>query len=378
MACRFEVMLSSERCRRRAAARGGARRGGRHRVAADGVPRRAAPCRDLNRRAAAEARGRRRRRCSRCWRAAPSFTRATGGAFDVTSTPLSRCWGFLQREARLPDRRRDRAGARGRRHAARALDAARAAVRFARPRRGGELRRDRQGLRARSDGARCCARAARAARCSRPGTAACCADRRQADAAGRSTCGRGSSSRRVGRAVDPRRRRRHERRRRAVRRGRTASRYGHVIDPRTGRPADGVLGASVDHRATPRPPTRCRPRSSSADRSWRARYCDAHPETLAVLVLDEPGERTRRVRPLQRRHTGDADMNLTPEQMATGRRNFLRTIAGVPAVAALGAASMVQGPGEGRAACASASSASAARAARCSAASTTATSRSRR
>jgi thiamine biosynthesis lipoprotein len=26
----------------------------------------------------------------------------TGGAFDVTSTPLSRCWGFLEREGRLP------------------------------------------------------------------------------------------------------------------------------------------------------------------------------------------------------------------------------------------------------------------------------------
>jgi predicted dehydrogenase len=40
-------------------------------------------------------------------------------------------------------------------------------------------------------------------------------------------------------------------------------------------------------------------------------------------------------------------MNLTPEQMATGRRNFLRTIAGVPAVAALGAASIVKGPVKG-------------------------------
>ncbi len=28
--------------------------------------------------------------------------RDTGGAFDITSTPLSRCWGFLQREGRLP------------------------------------------------------------------------------------------------------------------------------------------------------------------------------------------------------------------------------------------------------------------------------------
>jgi thiamine biosynthesis lipoprotein len=27
----------------------------------------------------------------------------TGGAFDITSTPLSRCWGFLQRDGRLPD-----------------------------------------------------------------------------------------------------------------------------------------------------------------------------------------------------------------------------------------------------------------------------------
>ena len=40
-------------------------------------------------------------------------------------------------------------------------------------------------------------------------------------------------------------------------------------------------------------------------------------------------------------------MNLTPDQMASGRRNFLKTIAGVPAVAALGAASMVKGPVQG-------------------------------
>ena len=40
-------------------------------------------------------------------------------------------------------------------------------------------------------------------------------------------------------------------------------------------------------------------------------------------------------------------MNLTPEQMAAGRRNFLKTIAGVPAVAALGAAAVVKGPVKG-------------------------------
>lgn len=32
-----------------------------------------------------------------------SLHRETGGAFDITSTPLSRCWGFLHREGRLPD-----------------------------------------------------------------------------------------------------------------------------------------------------------------------------------------------------------------------------------------------------------------------------------
>jgi predicted dehydrogenase len=40
-------------------------------------------------------------------------------------------------------------------------------------------------------------------------------------------------------------------------------------------------------------------------------------------------------------------MNLTPEQAATGRRNFLKTIAGVPAVAALGAAAAAKGPVKG-------------------------------
>jgi len=29
--------------------------------------------------------------------------RETGGAFDITSTPLSRCWGFLRRQGRVPE-----------------------------------------------------------------------------------------------------------------------------------------------------------------------------------------------------------------------------------------------------------------------------------
>jgi predicted dehydrogenase len=40
-------------------------------------------------------------------------------------------------------------------------------------------------------------------------------------------------------------------------------------------------------------------------------------------------------------------MNLTPEQMAAGRRNFLKALAGVPAVAALGLAAVGKGPVRG-------------------------------
>src|SRR5689334_1438075 len=40
-------------------------------------------------------------------------------------------------------------------------------------------------------------------------------------------------------------------------------------------------------------------------------------------------------------------MNLSPEQMAVGRRNFLRAVAAVPAAAALGAASPSKGRGPG-------------------------------
>src|SRR5712691_8533668 len=40
-------------------------------------------------------------------------------------------------------------------------------------------------------------------------------------------------------------------------------------------------------------------------------------------------------------------MNLTPEQQTIGRRNFLKALAGTPALAALGAAAAVKGPVRG-------------------------------
>ena len=58
------------------------------------------------------------------------LTRETAGAFDITSTPLSRCWGFLQREGRLPSEAAiDAARARVGGHLV-ALDAAARTVRF--------------------------------------------------------------------------------------------------------------------------------------------------------------------------------------------------------------------------------------------------------
>jgi thiamine biosynthesis lipoprotein len=58
--------------------------------------------------------------------------RATGGAFDITSTPLSRAWGFLRREGRLPTEEEiaEALGRVGMHHVA--LDPAVRTVRFAR------------------------------------------------------------------------------------------------------------------------------------------------------------------------------------------------------------------------------------------------------
>ena len=286
MACRFEVMLSSDDASDIAAAR----------AALDEVDeleslltvfRETSAVVDVNRRAAAAEVPVSATLFSLLERSAELHA-ATAGAFDVTTMPLSRCWGFLQREGRLPEPA--------------AIDAARAVVgmphvrldprtrgvRFDKP--GVELSfgaigkgfaLDRMGEVLRREGAT-----------------------RALLSAGRSSVlalgGRGRgwpvdlrprlASRRVGRLWL---------RNAAV--GTTGAgeqfvevdgrRYGHVIDPRSGRPAEGVLGASAITRD-----------AASADALSTAfliggpalarEYCAAHPETLAVLVLDEPGEQT--------------------------------------------------------------------------------------
>jgi thiamine biosynthesis lipoprotein len=212
----------------------------------------------------------------------------TGGAFDVTSTPLVRCWETLESEGRLPTDADIAAACAIVGMGYVRLDAANRSVRFGRE--GLEVNLgaiakgyalDRMGELLRGRGAR-----------------------RALLSAGRSSVlalggkGRGwpidlrprLASRRVGRLW--------------IKNGAVGTsgageqfveidgrRYGNVIDPRTGRPAEGVLGASVITGD-----------AATADALSTAfviggpelarRYCDAHPEVLAVLVLDEPGERT--------------------------------------------------------------------------------------
>jgi thiamine biosynthesis lipoprotein len=286
MACRFEVMLSSDDARDVAAARSALDE-------ADDLEslltvfRDTSAVGDLNRRGALEDVTVQTGLFGLLSRSVELHAR-TEGAFDVTSTPLSRCWGFLKREGRLPTDQEieDTRAIVGMWHVR--LDRARLSVRFDRP--GIELNfgaigkgfaLDRMGELLRARGAR-----------------------RALLSAGHSSVlalggtGRGwpvdlrprLASRRVGRLW--------------IKNGAVGTsgageqfievdgrRYGHVIDPRTGRPADGVLGASVITTD-----------AATADALSTAfliggpelarRYCTAFPDVLAVLVLDEPGERT--------------------------------------------------------------------------------------
>ena len=100
MACRFEVMLSSDDARDMAAARSALDE-------ADDIEsvltvfRDSSVVSDLNRRGAREDVTVGAELFDLLARSAELHAR-TDGAFDVTSTPLSRCWGFLEREGRLP------------------------------------------------------------------------------------------------------------------------------------------------------------------------------------------------------------------------------------------------------------------------------------
>lgn len=214
---------------------------------------------------------------------------STGGAFDVTSTPLSRCWGFLARDGRLPesdaiDHARSLVGM-----DAVVLDPSRRTVRFTRP--GIELNLGSigKGFAVQAIGDRLAARGVENALVS-AGASSVLALR---------GCGRGwlvdVTSRQSSRGRLARLRLRN------CALGTSGAgeqfievegrRYGHVLDPRTGWPASGVLSASV---ATTD--------AATADALATAfliggvelarEYCAAHERTLALITPDDGAGRT--------------------------------------------------------------------------------------
>ena len=208
----------------------------------------------------------------------------TAGAFDITSTPLSRCWGFLKREGRLPSPEAIAA--------ARALvgmsgvlfDAAARTIRFARE--GMELNLGSIGKGYALD------RMAALMRGRGVGHALLSAGGSSAVAVG----GRGE-----GWTVDIRSRQvaGGKLARLRLRDGALATsgageqffevdgrRYGHVIDPRTGWPASGVLSVSVV--------TAEGARSDALSTAFLVgglevarRYCASYPQTLALVTPDD-------------------------------------------------------------------------------------------
>lgn len=212
----------------------------------------------------------------------------TVGAFDITSTPLSRCWGFLHREGRLPSEQeisaaRDRVGMQ---HVH--LDPSRSTVKFAKT--GVELNLgaigkgyalDRMAADLRSHGV----------------------DRALLSAGRSSLLAIGQHGR--GWSVDLVSPRRATPLARVWLRDAAlgtsgagtqfaiidGTRYGHVIDPRSGRPSQGILSASVI----------C---SSAADADALStaflvggptlahQYCECHPGVLALLTPDDDSHTT--------------------------------------------------------------------------------------
>jgi len=208
----------------------------------------------------------------------------TAGAFDITSTPLSRCWGFLRREGRLPSNEAIEAARALVGTSAVLLDDASRTVRFQRP--GMELNLGSIGKGYALD------RMASLMRARGVSHALVSAGGSSAVALG----GRGA-----GWTVDIRSRQVASGKlaRLRLRDGGLATsgageqffevdgkRYGHVIDPRTGWPAAGVLSVSV-----------VTAEGAVSDALSTAflvgglevarRYCASHPQTLALVTPDD-------------------------------------------------------------------------------------------
>ena len=205
--------------------------------------------------------------------------RETGGAFDVTTTPLSRAWGFLDRRAGAARRRPAAGGAAERRHGQGRARSRPQDRPLPRARHGAQLRQHRQGLRRAAD--------RRGARRARGGRRAGVGRRQQrrgrsapagwpvdvvARAAGRTVARLGlrhaalATSGAGEQFVDV-----------------DGVRRGHVIDPRTGWPAAGLLSASVvtdDAAEADALATACFVGGEAVARAWIA----THPRTLVILT----------------------------------------------------------------------------------------------
>ena len=212
----------------------------------------------------------------------------TDGAFDITSTPLSRCWGFLRREGRLPaeheiDRARAMVGMRKVR-----LDREHSTVKFLEP--GVELNLGAIGKGYALDRV--------AAFVSAAGVHHALLSAGQSSVLAIGGRGRGwpidiVSPRRVGAIA------RVWLRDAALGTSGAGTqfaivdgkRYGHVIDPRTGRPAAGILSASVICAS-----------AADADALSTAflvggpllaqRYCEEHPGVLVLLTREDDASTT--------------------------------------------------------------------------------------
>lgn len=211
----------------------------------------------------------------------------TGGTFDITSTPLSRCWGFLKRQGHVPDPDALDAARRrvGMPHVI--LESLSRTVSFDRD--GVELNLGSigKGYAVERVAARLRRLGIRHALISAGGSSVRALGGRRAwtiDLTSRQTAGRIARLR--------------------LRHGALATsgageqyvdaagtRFGHVLDPRTGWPAQGLLSVSVAAAD-----------AATADALATAflvggedlarRYCASHPDTLAILTVDCPDART--------------------------------------------------------------------------------------
>jgi len=290
MACRFEVTLSGEDARHVSAARDALDEADRLEAALT-VFRDSSDLMRVNRRAAHEPVAVDEELFAlldRC----RTLHAETEGAFDITSTPLSRCWGFIVREGRLP--------------AADAIDAARAVVGIEHVSLEGAepsqrtVRFDRSGVELNLGSI------GKGYAVQRIGRHLRAQGVRHALVSAASSSILALGGRGYGWCIDLHSRQiaRGPLARLFLRNGAVGTsgageqfveidgtRYGHVLDPRTGWPASaGLLSASVVTRD-----------AATADALATAffvggpdlarRYCDTHPDTLALLTPDDGSER---------------------------------------------------------------------------------------